>query len=347
MSADRLRSEIAWLSAKLRRRRRQDDLTALDLRGQIAERLAELRDPGAEAWLRALVADQTRVFGARHHATLASWFLIAARCSQTGRVDEALELFASVRAAYAYVRGPDHDAVVHCGYAIANALFDAGRYAQAIDAFRALGGTEFTVDIARAQVKLARFDEAEQTLRAVSPEEAAFVRATIQAELGAPGPLIEQMRALPVTDPDDPEAARMWLAYGLLLAGAAEEAAAEASAVVTARLRHPGPEDRLTWEARVLLARALAETDRLADAEHYARAALASALLPPGHPILLHALAALARVRFRRGEWAAAVETYEFAVEGFEVVLGAEHPQTRKAADALAAARDAAGGVAG
>ncbi|KDN21057.1 tetratricopeptide repeat protein [Amycolatopsis rifamycinica] len=94
---------------------------------------------------------------------------MAARWSRTGRVDEARELFSSVRAAYAYVRGPDHDAVVHCGYAIATALFDAGRYAQAIDAFRALGGPEFTVDIARAQVKPARFDEAEQTLRAVPP----------------------------------------------------------------------------------------------------------------------------------------------------------------------------------
>lgn len=342
MSVDRLRGEIAWLHAKLQRRRRQDDLTALDLRGQIADRLAELRDPGAEAWLRALVADQTRVFGARHHATLSSWFLIAARCSQTGRVDEALELFASVRAAYAYVHGPDHDVVAHCGSAIATALFDAGRYAQAIDAYRALGGPEFAADIARAQMKLARFDEAEQTLRAAPPEEAGFVRATIQAELGAPGPLIEAMRTQLAESTGDLEAARMWLAYGLLLAGAAEEAAAEASTVVTARLRHPGPEDRLTWEARVLLALALAETDRMADAEHYARAALASAPLPPGHPVLLQALATVARVQFRREEWAAAVESYEFAVEGFEAVLGAQHPKTVKSAAALAEARAAA-----
>ncbi|SEC33710.1 Tetratricopeptide repeat-containing protein [Amycolatopsis tolypomycina] len=340
MSVDRLRGEIAWLGAKLQRRRRQDDLTALDLRDQIADRLAELRDPGTEAWLRALVADQARVFGARHHATLGSWFLIAARCSQTGRVDEALELFASVRAAYAYVHGPDHDAVVHCGYAIATALFDAGRYAAAIDAFRALG---FTADVARAQVKLARFDEAEQTLRAVPPEEAAFVRATIQAELGAPGPLIERTRALPAAGTEDPEAARMWLAYGLLLAGEAAEAADLASAVVTSRVTHPGPDDRLTWEARVLLARALAETDRLADAEHYARAALDAAPLPPGHPVLLHALATVARVHYRREKWAVAVETYEFAVEGFKTVLGAGHPYTLKAAEALAAAREAAG----
>ncbi|WP_410610904.1 hypothetical protein [Amycolatopsis sp. lyj-109] len=167
------------------------------------------------------------------------------------------------------------------------------------------------------------------------------MRATIQAELGAPGPLIEQTREQRAADSADPEAARMWLAYGLLLAGAAADAAAEASTVVTARLRHPGPEDRLTWEARVLLALALAETDRLADAEHYARAALDSAPLPPGHPVLLHALATVARVQFRREEWAAAVETYEYAVEGFEVVLGAGHPQTVKSAAALAEARAA------
>jgi len=113
---------------------------------------------------------------------------------------------------------------------------------------------------------------------------------------------------------------------------------------VTARIRHPGPEDRLTWDARVLLSRALAETDRLADAEHYARAALASAPLPPGHPDLLHALATVARVHFRRGEWAEAAEAYEFAVEGFEVVLGAEHPWTAKSAEALAEARAAEAG---
>jgi len=345
MSVDRLRGEIAWLSAKLQRRRRQDDLTALDLRAQIAERLAELRDPGAEAWLRALVADQTRVFGARHHATLASWFLIAARCSQTGRVDEALELFSSVRAAHAYVRGPDQDAVLHCGYAIASALADAGRYAAAIDAYRALESTGFTSDIARIQIELARFDDAEQTLRAAPPEWAEvvrFLRTTIQAGLGAPGPLIEGMRAQLAEGTGDPEKTRMWLAYGLLLAGEAEEAAAEASAVVAARVVHPGPEDRMTWVARVLLCRALAETDRLADAEHYARAALASAPLPPGHPDLVRAQEVVARVHFRRGEWAEAVEAYEYALEGFEVVLGAGHPETVKSAAALAAARAAA-----
>jgi tetratricopeptide (TPR) repeat protein len=114
--------------------------------------------------------------------------------------------------------------------------------------------------------------------------------------------------------------------------------------VVAARVRHPGPDDRLTWEARVLLGRALAETDRLADAEHYARAALDSAPLPPGHPDLLHALATVARVHFRRGEWADAVAAYEFAVEGFEVVLGLGHPQTVKSVAALAAARAAADG---
>ncbi|WP_086847661.1 tetratricopeptide repeat protein [Amycolatopsis kentuckyensis] len=334
MSADRLRGEIAWLHAKLRRRRRQDDLQALELRSEIADRLAELRDPEAEPWLRALVADQTRVLGARHHATLGSWFLIAARCSQTGRVDEALELFSSVRAAYAYVRGPDHASVAHCTYAIASALADGGRYAEAIDAFRATGGTDCTADLAQAQIALARYDEAEQTLRAAPPEWAAtvrFLRTTIQAELGAPGPLIEAMREQLAEGSGDQEEARLWLAYGLLLAGAAEEAAAEASSVVAARVRHPGPEDRLTWEARVLLGRALAGTDRLPDAEHYARAALASAPLPPGHPDLLHALATVARVHARRGEWAEAAEAYEFVAEGFEVVLGPGHPQTAQA----------------
>ncbi|MBE8524005.1 tetratricopeptide repeat protein [Amycolatopsis sp. H6(2020)] len=342
---DRLRGEIAWLHAKLRRRRRQDDLPALELRGEIADRLAELRDPGAEAWLRALVADQTRVFGARHHATLASWFLIATRCSQTGRVDEALELFSSVRAAFAYVRGTDHDSVAHCTYAIAAALADGGRYAEAIDVYRAMGGTDYTSDLAQAQIELARYDDAEQTLRAAPPEWAEtvrFLRTTIQAELGAPGPLIEAMRGQLAEGAGDQEAARLWLAYGLLLAGEAEDAAAEAASVVAARVSHPGPEDRLTWVARVLLSRALAETDRLPDAEHYARAALASAPLPPGHPDLLHALATVARVHARRGEWAEAVESYEFAVEGFEQVLGAEHPQTAKSAAALSEAHAAA-----
>ncbi|MGW3995270.1 tetratricopeptide repeat protein [Amycolatopsis sp. NPDC004772] len=345
MSVDRLRGEIAWLHAKLQRRRRQDDQTALELRGEIADRLAELRDPETEPWLRALVADQTRVFGARHHATLASWFLIAARCSQTGRVDEALELFASVRSAYAYVRGPDHDSVVHCTYAIGTALADAGRYAPAIEVFRSLGGTDCTSDIARAQIELARFDEAEQTLRAAPPEWASvigFLRTTIQAELGAPGPLVEGMRAQLAEGTGDGEAARMWLSYGLLLAGEPEEAAELAASVVAARVAHPGPEDRQTWEARVLLSRALAETDRLEDAEHYARAALASAPLPPGHPDLLHALTTVARVHARRGEWPEAVESYEFAVEGFEAVLGPGHPQTAKTAEALAKARSQA-----
>ncbi|QKV79491.1 hypothetical protein [Amycolatopsis sp. Hca4] len=172
-----------------------------------------------------------------------------------------------------------------------------------------------------------------------------FLRTTIQAELGAPGPLIEAMREELADGTGDQEAARMWLAYGLLLAGEPAEAADLASSVVAARVVHPGPEDRLTWEARVLLGRALAETDRLADAEHYARAALVSAPLPPGHPDLLHALATVARVQSCRGEWAAAVETYEFAVEGFAAVLGAEHPQTLKTAEALASARAAAGGT--
>ncbi|WIV56663.1 tetratricopeptide repeat protein [Amycolatopsis nalaikhensis] len=343
---DRLRGEIAWLSAKLQRRRRQDDLTSLDLRAQIADRLTELRDPGAEAWLRALVADQSRVLGERHRATLATWYLIAVRCSQTGRVEEAVQLYSSVRAAYAYVRGPDDESVAQCGHAIAVALADAGRYAEAIEACRAVGGADVTYDLARSQVSLARYDEAEETLRAAPPEWAEVVQVVrwrIQAELGAPGPLIEGMRAQLAAGSGDVSSARLWLAYGLLLAGEFEDAAAEASAVVAARVVHPGPDDGLTWEARVVLSRTLAETDRLADADHYARAALAAAPWPPGYPELVRAQAVVARVHFRRGEWADAVEAYGYAVEGFEQVLGGGHPETLRAAESLEAAREAAG----
>ncbi|WP_160169734.1 tetratricopeptide repeat protein [Amycolatopsis rifamycinica] len=52
----------------------------------------------------------------------------------------------------------------------------------------------------------------------------------------------------------------------------------------------------------------------------------------------------MARVHFRRGEWAEAVAAYEFAVEGYEAVLGPEHAGTVKSAAALTEARAAADG---
>jgi tetratricopeptide (TPR) repeat protein len=350
----RLRGEISWLTAKLHRTRKRDSHEALELRRQIANRLVELRDPAAEAWLRELVPDLARVFGARHRLTLASWFGIALRCGATGRVDEALALFSWLQETYAYVLGPDDPVARECGVAAADTLFDAGRYAAAITAYRALpgGGREFLLLIAQAQSGLGRFAEAEQTLREAEAgagpapgEQTQLIRWGIQAELGAPGPLLAARRTR-LAEADDPaslEQAQSGLAYALLLKGEAAEAVPLAEAVLAARLVDPGPEDRLTWDARVRLSQALAETDRLADADHYARAALAAAPLPPGHPLLLRAQATVARVHFRREEWAEAVVAYEYAVEGLEVVLGAGNPETLKAAEALAAAREAAG----
>jgi hypothetical protein len=113
--------------------------------------------------------------------------------------------------------------------------------------------------------------------------------------------------------------------------------------VLQEHLIFPGPEDGLTWESRLLLSRVLAETGRLADADHYARAVLAAGPFPPGHPVLLWAQSVVARVHFRREEWADAVVAYEYAVEGFELVRGPGHHETLKMADALATAREAAG----
>ncbi|MEA5366021.1 hypothetical protein VA596_41290 [Amycolatopsis sp., V23-08] len=47
-------------------------------------------------------------------------------------------------------------------------------------------------------------------------------------------------------------------------------------------------------------------------------------------------------MHFRREEWADAVVAYEYAAEGFELVLGRGHPETLRTADALAAARETA-----
>lgn len=58
--------------------------------------------------------------------------------------------------------------------------------------------------------------------------------------------------------------------------------------------------------------------------------------------MLLWAQSVVARVHFRREEWADAVVAYEYTVEGFELVLGPGHPKTLRMADALAAAREAA-----
>jgi tetratricopeptide (TPR) repeat protein len=350
----RLRGEISWLSAKLDRTRKRDGREALDLRAQIAERLVHLRDPAAEAWLRELVADQARAYGARSQVVLASWYSIAVRCEAAGRVDEALALFSWLEATSTYVLGAEHPLVRECRLAAAATLFQGGRYAAAIDVYRTLPGDdpECLVWIAHAQAELGRFDEVEQTLRAVGSGAAASVRervrelrCAIQAELGAPGPLITAMRAR-LAEPEDPATpghVRACLSYALLLDGEVAEAVTLAESVLATRLVDPGPEDRLTWEARVWLSEVLAETDRLADADHYARTALAAAPLPPGHPLLLQAQTTVARVHVRREEWAAAVVAYGYAVEGLEEVLGAEHPETRKAAAALAAAEAAAG----
>lgn len=347
MDVQRLRGEITWLNAKLERKRVRDSPVALDLRREIAERLAELEDPGAEAWLRELVADEGRVFGARHLNTLASWWSIAYCWERSGRTDEALALYAWLQGAFAYVLGQEHPRVHDCRFAVAGTLHRAGRYAAAIDAYRALAEPQADVPlwIASAQAELGRFDEAEQTLRAAGPalhEQVQAIRHEIQAELGAPGPWIAALRDQP-EDPDDPAEVRAELAYALFLNGEFAEAAALAESVVRTRLIFPGPEDWTTWESRLLLSRVLAETDRLADADHYARAVLASAPFPPGHPMLLRAQAVVARVHFRRGEWADAVTAYEYSVEGFEIVLGPGHPATLRMIDALAAAREAAG----
>jgi tetratricopeptide (TPR) repeat protein len=343
----RLRGEITWLNAKLDRKRKRDSPEALDLRSQIAERLLELRDPATEAWLRELVADQGRVLGARHRHTLASWYSIAYCCEGTGRADEALALYTWLQGTFAYVMGSEDPVIHDCRAAAAGTLHRAGRYAAAIDAYRALldSNPEFLVWIACAQAELGRFDEAEQTLREAGPalhEQVQAVRREIQAELGAPGPWIAALRDQP-EDPGDPGKVRAELAYALFLNGEFAEAASLAESVLQERLIFPGPEDRLTWESRLLLSRVLAETGRLADADHYARAVLAAAPFPPGHPMLLRAQGVVARVHFRREEWADASTAYEYAVEGFEVVLGTGHPETLRMADALATAREAAG----
>ncbi|GAB3142331.1 hypothetical protein GCM10027258_27040 [Amycolatopsis stemonae] len=341
-----LREEVKRLRAKLARQRRGDSTAALDLRRRIGDRLAALRDQGAEAWLRELAADQARVLGPRHGTTLESWYLVATCCSAAGRVDEALALFAEVRAALVYVRGADHDSVARCDAGAAAALLRAGRYAAAIEVYRTLGDG-FRIAIAQLLVQLGRFDEAEQLLRQLPDGQPAdFVRKTIQAELGAPGPLLRAAHELvdAAGDGGAGSAGQAWVAYAFLLSGRLEEAVSAAEKLLAARLAHPGPEDPATWDARLLLARALVETDRTADADHYARAALASAPWPPGHPQLVRALATVARVHFRRGEWADAVQAYEYAVEGFEEVLGAEHPETRKAVAGLGSAREAARG---
>jgi tetratricopeptide (TPR) repeat protein len=343
----RLRGEVTWLNAKLDRKRKRDSVEALDLRWQIAERLLELRDPATEAWLRELVADQGRVSGARHRSTLASWYSIADRCEEIGRPDEALALFSWLEGTYAHVMGQDHQVVRDCRLAMAATLYRAGRYAAAIDAYRALldSNPEFLVWIACAQAELGRFDEAEQTLRETGPAQHELVQAVrreIQAELGAPGPWITALRDQP-EDPDDPGKVRAELAYALFLNGEFAEATALTESVLQERLIFPGPEDRLTWESRLLLSRVLAETDRLADADHYARAVLAAAPFPPGHPVLLRAQGVVARVHFRREEWADAVVAYEYAVEGFELVLGPGHPETLRMTEALAAAHEAVG----
>ncbi|WP_328614908.1 tetratricopeptide repeat protein [Amycolatopsis sp. NBC_00355] len=347
MDVQRLRGEITWLTAKLDRKRKRDSEEALDLRRQIGERLLDLRDPATEVWLRELVADQGRVFGARHRSTLASWYGIALRCAESGRVDEALALFSWLEGTYVYVMGQEHEVVRECRLAVAATLHRAGRYAAAIDACRALldRHPESRVWIARAQADLGRFDEAEQTLRETGPalhEQVQAVRREIQAELGAPGPWIEALREQP-EDPGDPVKVRAELAYALFLNGEFAEAALLAESVLRTRLVFPGPEDWSTWESRLLLSRVLAETDRLADADHYARAVLAAAPFPPGHPALLRAQSVVARVHLRRGEWADAVTAYEYAVEGFELVLGPGHLETLKMADALATAREAMG----
>ncbi|MEA5366020.1 tetratricopeptide repeat protein [Amycolatopsis sp., V23-08] len=293
MDVQRLRGEITWLHAKLDRKRKRDSIEALELRQDIGERLLELRDPATEAWLREMVADQGRVFGPRNVIALTSWYGIASRCEEAGRVDEALALYAWLQGAYAYVLGQEHPMVHHCRVAAASTLHRAGRYAAAIDAYRAV--VEPPVDvllwIASAQAELGRFDEAEQTLREAGPalhDDVQAIRQEIQALLGAPGPWITALREQP-QDPDDPVKVRAELAYALFLNGEFAEAASLAESVLQERLVFPGPEDRLTWESRLLLSRVLTETDRLADADHYARAVLAAGPFPPGHPVLLRA----------------------------------------------------------
>jgi tetratricopeptide (TPR) repeat protein len=347
VDVQRLRGEITWLNAKLDRKRKRDSIEALELRQDIGERLLQLRDPATEAWLRDLVVDQGRVLGPRNLTTLTSWYGIASRCEEAGRVDEALALFSWLEGTYAYVLGPEDEVVRDCRFAVAAALHRAGRFAAAIDAYRALLDRDPrpVVWIACAQAAQGRFDEAEQTLRQAGPglhEQVQAVRHEIQAMLGAPGPWIAALREQP-EDPGDPVKVRAELAYALFLNGEFADAASLAESVLRERLVFPGPEDRLTWESRLLLSRVLAETDRLADADHYARAVLAAAPFPPGHPALLRAQGVVARVHSRRAEWADAVVAYEYAVEGFELVLGPGHPETLKMADALAAARDAAG----
>ncbi len=347
MDVQRLRGEITWLHAKLDRQRKRDSIEALELRQDIGERLLELRDSATEAWLRDLVADQGRVLGARHRCTLVSWWGIAHCCERSGRPDEALALYVWLQGAFAYVLGQEHPMVHHCRAAAASTLHRAGRYAVAIDAYRALVEPEADVLlwIASAQAELGRFDEAEQTLREAGPalrEQVQAIRREIQALLGAPGPWIAALREQP-EDPDEPGKVRADLAYSLFLNGEFAEAASLAESVLQERLVFPGPEDRLTWESRLALGRVLAETDRLADADHYARAVLAAAPFPPGHPALLRAQGVVARVHFRRAEWADAVVAYEYAVEGFELVLGAKHPETLRMTDALATAREAVG----
>ncbi|MFG1644851.1 tol-pal system YbgF family protein [Amycolatopsis sp. NPDC049252] len=347
MDVQRLRGEITWLTAKLDRKRKRDSLDALELRKDVGERLLELRDPATEAWLRDLVADEGRVFGPRSLITLASWYGIASRCEEAGRVDEALALFSWLEGTYAYVLGQEHEVVGDCRFAVAATLHRAGRFAAAIDAYRAVldRNPRSLVWIAGAQAAQGRFDEAEQTLREAGPalhDDVQAIRHEIQALLGAPGPWIAALREQP-EDPGDPVKVRAELAYALFLNGEFAEAASLAESALQERLVFPGPEDRLTWESRLLLSRVLAETDRLADADHYARAILAAGPFPPGHPALLWAQSVVARVHFRREEWAEAVVAYEYTVEGFELVLGSGHPKTLKMADALAAAREAVG----
>ncbi|WP_328643964.1 tetratricopeptide repeat protein [Amycolatopsis sp. NBC_00348] len=100
-----------------------------------------------------------------------SWSGIARRCAETGRVDEALALLSWLEATFAYVMGREHPVVRECRVAVASTLHRAGRYAAAIDAYRALldRNPELLVWLARAQAELGRFDDAEQTLCTAGP----------------------------------------------------------------------------------------------------------------------------------------------------------------------------------
>ncbi|WP_433615970.1 FxSxx-COOH system tetratricopeptide repeat protein [Dactylosporangium sp. CA-139114] len=350
-------AEAAWAGPR-------DERQLLQMRGV---RAALLRDQGRYAEALRLneqvAAEQERLLGRHHTATLTTRNRLAADLRALGRFADALDLARSTYRAWARTVGSEHAQTLDALTGLAGAYRAAGHYRAArrcderVRTFRPFPGPQHYPAALRTAANLGRdlrdtgqFAESAALLQALVPAVAAMfgersrAALTVRMSLGVSlrgagraaeaGPLLEETyeHLADLSGPAGPDTVMCRHSWGLALlaTGHVERARAELAGVEQRYLDLLGASHPRTIATRANLALVAWAAGEREDALERAAAAAAdaAAALPANHP---HALAAaLNEALLTGGSDEAPQRVRELAVR-LSRRLGAQHPQVRRA----------------